>query len=186
MASEASIVRWRAWLIVAITVMLAWGIRGQHGHERGAAFVGAAAGLALAAVTGLERWVWAAFWGSLGFAVGGALGYGWLVGETLGGSAPALVGLVGAGALWGALGGGALAWGFQPGRPRERLFMAALIGVAWACLDGPLSLVGPPSGVVRHAIALTAFAALVLALVGYYAGYRRDPRIRRLDRKSVV
>ncbi len=168
---------------MAVTVMLAWGIRGQHGHERGAAFVGAAAGLALAAATGVERWVWAALWGSLGFAVGGAVGYGWLVGATLHGSTPALVGLISAGALWGALGGGALGWGYRVGRPRERLFMAALIGVAWGCLDGPLSMQG---GALRRVIALTAFAGLVCALLGYYVGYRREAGIRRLVLAGAV
>lgn len=166
--------------------MLAWGIRGQHGHERGAAFVGAAAGLALAAVTGVERWVWAACWGSLGFAVGGAVSYGWLVGETLGGSLPALVGLIGTGALWGALGSGALGWGFRRGRPHARLLMALLIGLAWGCLDGPLSMTGWIGDTARRAILLTAFAVLVVVLLGYYVGYRRDAVISRLALAGAV
>lgn len=178
--------RWRAWLIVGLTAMLAWGIRGQHGHERGAAFVGAALGMALAAVTGAERWAWAAVWGSLGFAIGGTVSYGWLVSDTLNGSLPALLGLISVGACWGALGAGALGWGFQASRPRERIVVAGLLGLAWLGLDLPLSSMLSATGVAQRAILLAAFAGLVGLLIGYAVVYRRRPAIGRLAAAGAV
>lgn len=172
--------RWRAWLIVAVTVMLAWGIRGQHGHERGAAFVGAAAGLALAAVTGRERWVWAALWGSLGFALGGTISYGQFIGGALDGSRPAVAALIGTGLLWGALGGGALAWGYRASRPWERALLAAILVAAWACLEGPLSATLDTGGLRSRGLLLASFSVVVIGLVAYYTVARRDLVIRRL------
>ena len=178
--------RWRAWLIVAVTVMLAWGIRGQHGHERGAAFVGAAAGLALAAVTGRERWVWAALWGSLGFALGGAISYGQFVGRALDGSWPATAALIGTGALWGCLGGGALGWGYRAASPGERARLAAGLVVAWWWLDGPLSATLDLGGLRSRGLLLANFSVVVLGLFGYYAVYRRDLVIRRLSLATAL
>lgn len=172
--------RWRAWTIVAVTVMLAWGIRGQHGHERGAAFVGAAAGLALAAVTGRERWVWAALWGSLGFALGGTISYGQFIGRALDGSWPAAAALIGTGLVWGAFGGGALGWGYQASRPWERALTAAGLVAAWVCLDGPLSATLDAGGLRSRGLLLASFSVVVVGLVGYYAVVRRDLVIRRL------
>ena len=37
--------------VVALAMTLAWGLRGQHGHEKGSALAGAMVGLSLAAVT---------------------------------------------------------------------------------------------------------------------------------------
>lgn len=178
--------RWRATLIVGLTVMLAWGIRGQHGHERGAAFVGASLGMALAAVTGAERWAWAAIWGSLGFALGGTISYGWLVSDTLGGSLPGLIGLLSVGACWGALGAGALGWGFRVSRPHERVILATLLGLAWICLDLPLAAMVSAAGVAQRALVLASFAVLVGLLLAYYVIRRRSPAIGRLAAAGAI
>lgn len=151
-----------AFLLLAIAVGLAWAIRGQHGHERGAAFAGAVAGLGLAAITGHERWVWAAAVGSLGFAVGGAISYGWFVGQALAGSLAAWAAVVATGALWGALGSGALGWGLSAHRRGEWLLIVGILMLGWAWMDGPLSIPLAASGWVARLWLLGALALLVV------------------------
>ncbi len=96
--------RWREVAVVALSMALAWGLRGQHGHERGSALVGAMAGLALAAVTGGSRWIGAAVIGSLSFAIGGSLSYGRFVHLAYHGFLEAILSLDLIGFAWGGLG----------------------------------------------------------------------------------
>ena len=71
-------------LFVALAVGLGWGIRGDFGHELGAAYPGAALGLAFAFVTGQRSmFKWMPILGAvsaLGIASGGAMSYGILHG----------------------------------------------------------------------------------------------------------
>ncbi|MBI3118625.1 MAG: hypothetical protein HYZ00_08060 [Candidatus Hydrogenedentes bacterium] len=71
-------------LFVALAVGLGWGIRGDFGHELGAAYPGAALGLAFAYVSGqasMFKWMpYLGAAGALGISLGGAMSYGILHG----------------------------------------------------------------------------------------------------------
>lgn len=169
-----------------MAISLAWAIRGQHGHERGAAYVGAMAGLAAAAVTGSERWVWAGVWASFGFAVGGAVSYGEFVGRMLGGSVAGFAGVLATGVFWGAMGCGALAWGLRQHRPLERCLVAALLVAVWGVMDWPLSAALGQPGLRARAVLVAVFGGLCASLLWYYAGIRKDRLIRRLALAGAI
>jgi hypothetical protein len=101
----------------AIAVGLAgaygWGVRGIFGHELGAAIPGVLIGATLALLSGHDlfrrrQWVVAAT-GAVGFAIGGSMSYGLLVGYTrhvhTGSVLYGFLGLLLVGALWGLIGG---------------------------------------------------------------------------------
>ncbi len=58
---------------------IAWGVRGQFGHEYGAALGGAIGGMTIAMLSGREDWLrrvhYFAFFGAVGFGFGGAMSY---------------------------------------------------------------------------------------------------------------
>jgi hypothetical protein len=60
-------------------VSIGWGIRGQFGHEYGAALAGALGGMTIALLSGREDWRrrvhYFAFFGAVGFGFGGAMSY---------------------------------------------------------------------------------------------------------------
>jgi len=105
-------------LVPAVSMCLAWGIRGQTGHEWGAALCGATVGLALAMVSRDPAKVKKAFalaaWGGFGFAWGGMMSYGRVSGLATNADATdaqialSLAQLFLLGAIWGGLGGGVL------------------------------------------------------------------------------
>lgn len=72
----------RIWIFVLLTglsVSIGWGIRGQFGHEYGAALAGALAGMVVALLSGREDWRqrvhFFAVLGAIGFAFGGSMSY---------------------------------------------------------------------------------------------------------------
>lgn len=71
-------------LIVAMSLATAWAIRGQFGHEQGAAWAGAIGGLALVLVSKRKDWydkmVLVALASALGWGAGGMISYGIVVG----------------------------------------------------------------------------------------------------------
>lgn len=71
-------------LIVAMSLATAWAIRGQFGHEQGAAWAGAIGGLALVLVSKRKDWyhkmVLVALASAIGWGVGGMISYGMVVG----------------------------------------------------------------------------------------------------------
>jgi len=71
-------------LIVAMALATAWAIRGQFGHEQGAAWSGAIGGLALVLVSGRKDWygkmMLIALASALGWGAGGMISYGMVVG----------------------------------------------------------------------------------------------------------
>ncbi len=71
-------------LIVAMALATAWAIRGQFGHEQGAAWAGAIGGLALVLVSGRKDWynkmMLIAFASAVGWGAGGMISYGVVVG----------------------------------------------------------------------------------------------------------
>lgn len=71
-------------LIVGISLGTAWAIRGQFGHEQGAAWAGAIGCLSLLLVTKRADWIANVFSivlaGALGWGIGGIMSYGMVVG----------------------------------------------------------------------------------------------------------
>jgi len=76
--------QWLSILIVAMSLATAWAIRGQFGHEQGAAWAGAIGGLALVMVSRRKDWynkmVLVALASAIGWGVGGMISYGRVVG----------------------------------------------------------------------------------------------------------
>ena len=172
-----------SYLVVAMAMALAWGLRGVHGHERGGAIAGAMLGLSLAAVTGSPRWIGAAVLGSLGFAIGGALSYGRFVGLAFQGVWHGILALVLIGVAWGGIGGVALGLGLA--MPQYRLWERLSIGLGllgvWALIEFPLSTIKVQG---LHDLATRDLMILVLLgawglLTAYVGVWKHDqPSIR--------
>ena len=168
-------IRWRELIIIALSVALAWGLRGQHGHERGAAVAGAMTGLAIGAVTGSAPWMGAAVIGSLTFAIGGSLSYGRFVQAAYEGSWEAIGSLALIGFVWGGL--GALGLGLGLTLPRyklwERVVIAGGLFLVWFLVDRLLWgwLAGPDDFWTRELIAIILLS--VWALLSSYVGVWR-------------
>jgi hypothetical protein len=104
---------WRMAALAAISMSLAWRIRGQFGHEIGAAMAGALGAMAIALLSGRHDWRrrvdYFAFLGALGWSFGGSISYMKVIGYCHSSdSATVLYGFAGVfliGLLWAALGG---------------------------------------------------------------------------------
>lgn len=66
-------------LLIAISLSIGWGIRGNFGHEAGAMIAGALSALAVAIVSGREDWrrrvLYFGLFGGLGWGFGGSISY---------------------------------------------------------------------------------------------------------------
>lgn len=169
--------RWHELATIALAVSLAWGLRGQHGHERGGALAGAMTGLAIAAATGGPAWVGAAMLGSLGFAIGGALSYGKFVQLASQGSPEAAATLALVGASWGGFGGLGLGLGLSFFRYRraERFTIGLVSFLTWVMVDHVLwaRMTGPEDLATRRRMALIMLYVLTAACA-YLGLVRRD------------
>lgn len=113
-------------LVVALSLSIGWGIRGNFGHEYGAMIPGALAALAVCLLSGREDWraraPYFAFFGALGWAFGGSMSYMQVVAYTHSGHLPTQVygflGLFALGFLWSSLGGGGTAFAAVADRAR--------------------------------------------------------------------
>ncbi len=164
--------------MVALSLALAWGLRGQHGHERGASIAGAMVGLSLGAVTGGPRWIGAAVIGSLSFAIGGALSYGRFISLAYQGSWEAILSLGLIGFAWGGL--GSLGLGLGLALPKYRIWERVTIGgglfLVWFLVDRLLwgALKGPQDLATRELMAVVLLT--VWALLSAYVGVWRSDR----------
>ena len=101
-------------LIVGMTLATAWAVRGQFGHEQGAAGAGGIGALALVLVSGRKEWLNKifpiAFASAIGWGMTGMISYGLVVGYCRADNFPnALYGLLMLfviGGLFGMIGGG--------------------------------------------------------------------------------
>ena len=99
--------------LVALSLSMGWGIRGNYGHETGAMFPGALAAMAVCLVSDRRDWhdrvAYFAFFGMLGWAFGGSISYMQVIGYTHSGHEPSqlygFAGLFLIGFLWAGLGG---------------------------------------------------------------------------------
>ncbi|MBI3332551.1 MAG: hypothetical protein HYZ93_00470 [Candidatus Omnitrophica bacterium] len=175
--------RWRELAVITLSMALAWGFRGQHGHERGAAIAGAMAGLSFAAVTGGPRWIGAAVIGSMTFAIGGSLSYGRFVSLAYAGSWEAILSLALIGVAWGGLGSLGLGLGLTLSQYRlwERGTIAGGLLVVWFLVDHLLwgRLTGPQDLATRQMMALVLLGSWAF-LCAYVGVWRRDRASLRL------
>jgi hypothetical protein len=103
-----------AMLVAGMSLATAWAIRGQFGHEQGAAWAGGIGGMALVVISGRKDWFQKAFQlslaSALGWGVGGVISYGMVVGygrgTDFGNAYYGLTMLFVIGGLFGLLGGG--------------------------------------------------------------------------------
>ena len=104
-------------LLCGLSMAIGWGIRGNFGHEAGAALPGALGAMALALMSGRPDW-WArihyfAMFGALGWSFGGSMSYMQVVGYTHSGHTPSILygfaNLFVIGFLWAAVGGAGIA-----------------------------------------------------------------------------
>ncbi len=181
--------RWRELAVVVLAMTLAWGLRGQHGHERGSAIAGAIAGLSLAAVTGGPRWIGAAVIGSLSFAIGGSLSYGRFVSMAYEGSLEAIGSLALIGFAWGGLGSLGLGLGLAlpKYRPWERATIAGGLFLVWFLVDRLLwgRLSGPQDLATRELMAIILLGSWAL-LSAYVGVWRQDRTSLRLALAGAV
>ena len=77
-------------VLAGLAMSVGWGIRGDYGHEAGAMIPGALVGLAICLASGREDWWRRAslmgMCGALGWAFGGQMSYGRIIGYTAGSS----------------------------------------------------------------------------------------------------
>lgn len=100
-------------LLVAVSLSIGWGIRGNFGHEYGAMIPGALAALAVCLLSGRKDWrdraPYFACFGALGWAFGGSMSYMQVVAYTHSGQLPTqffgFFGLFVLGFLWSIMGG---------------------------------------------------------------------------------
>ncbi len=101
-------------LFVGISLSIGWGIRGNFGHEWGAALPGALAAMAVALLSQREDWqrriAYFALFGAIGWYFGGSMAYMILIAFTHSGDSPSVLYgfacLFVVGLLWAAMGGG--------------------------------------------------------------------------------
>ena len=106
--------QWINILVVALSLATAWAVRGQFGHEQGAAWAGGIGALALVLVSGRQDWynkmLLIALASAVGWGAGGMISYGMIVGygraDNFINSFYGLGMLFVTGALFGLLGGG--------------------------------------------------------------------------------
>jgi len=132
-------------LLAALAMSLGWGIRGDYGHEAGALLPGALVALAIVFTSGRADWLartpTVAMLGALGWAFGGQMSYGIVIGYTASASFPdvayGFASLFLIGALWGGIGAGILGLGLTWESRRLESFVIPLstLYALWLLLD---------------------------------------------------
>jgi len=136
-------------ILVALSLALGWGIRGNYGHEIGAMLPGALAAIAACLASGRPDWrarvPFFALFGAIGWAFGGSISYMQVIGYTHSGHLPSqlygFAALFLIGFLWGALGGGGTALPAVLDRRRLQGLFPPLL-VAWAAMGVPEIVTG--------------------------------------------
>jgi hypothetical protein len=136
-------------LLCGIFMSLAWSLRGQFGHMKGALIPGAAAAILVSLLPHAERWRHsygrALAWTALGFGLGGEISYGWLIERFLDCDNPVcfsfdLTRLFLTGVIWGGVGMSVLGAALSEKPMNERDFVFwALLAMFWFV---PLEILG--------------------------------------------
>lgn len=138
---------WRAGsvFLIGLSLSIGWGIRGNFGHEYGAAFAGCLAAIAGALLSGRDDWrervPWFALFGALGWGFGASQSYMQVLSYSESGHAVSqwfgYVSLFYMGFLWAAMGGAGTAFAAVASRDQIiRIFKPMLfVFGAWLLLD---------------------------------------------------
>jgi hypothetical protein len=132
-------------LLAGLAMSVGWGFRGDYGHEAGAMVPGALLGLSICLASGRQDW-WQrstimAMCGAIGWAFGGQMSYGQIIGYTASSSLPdvaygyACLFLVGA--LWAGIGSAILALSVTQSRSYLERFAGPLVTLwlVWLAMD---------------------------------------------------
>ncbi|MFC1715409.1 hypothetical protein ACFL6S_17200 [Candidatus Poribacteria bacterium] len=130
-------ITWQMALLGALSLSLGWGIRGNFGHELGAAIPGALAAMAVVLVSGRADWwpriAYFGMFGALGWAFGGSMSYMHVVSYTHSGhSGSVLYGFANLfviGFLWAAMGGAGTALPAILSSEHLNLFFVPIIAI---------------------------------------------------------
>ena len=135
-------ITWQLVAFCGLSLSVGWGIRGNFGHEYGAAIPGALAAIAAVLVSGRSDWLahvhYFAMFGALGWSFGGSMSYMGVVGYTHSGHPPSVLygfaNLFVIGFLWAFLGGAGTALPVFFTGDRLALFFAPLAAIfaGWA------------------------------------------------------
>lgn len=180
-------------LISGLLLSFAWPVRGQFGHEWGALIPGALAAFAAASLRPSAVWrnsfAPAVVFGSLGFSIGGAFGYGSLVTTIINSPylydvLPQLLHVFLIGAVWGGLGMALLGFGFERTEAliRDITIVLAAVLCAWAAVNllhaggreyywfaGSLALISLYNLFLKKSGLITIFT--VYGFLGFGAGF---------------
>ena len=131
--------------LIGISLSIGWGIRGNFGHEYGAAFAGCLAAIAGALLSGREDWrdrvAYFAFFGALGWGFGASQSYMQVLSYTESGHALSqwygYLAVFYIGFLWAATGGAGTAFAAVAGKDQIVKIFVPLLFVfgAWQLLD---------------------------------------------------
>jgi hypothetical protein len=131
--------------LAALAMSVGWGFRGDYGHEAGAMVPGALLALAICLGSGRRDW-WQRFTimamcGAIGWAFGGQMSYGRVIGYTASSSLPDVAygyaSLFLIGGLWGGIGAAILSLSVTESRSYLERFAGPLIvlGLVWIGMD---------------------------------------------------
>ena len=172
-------ITWQILVLGGLSLSLGWGIRGNFGHETGAAIPGALASMAVVLMSGRPDWceriVYFAMFGAIGWGFGGSMSYMQVIAYTHSGHpASVLYGfanLFAIGFLWAGLGGAGTALpAFMSGESLSLFFVPMIvIFMGWGLKTFILRLFSHVRPMRRHESRLywydTDWLAALIALV---------------------
>lgn len=142
---------WTYYLLIASALSIGWGIRGNFGHEWGAAMPGALSALVVVVASGRKDWyrkvAYFGAFGAVGWAFGGAISYMQVIGFTHSGDSLSqwygFVCLFVIGFLWGGMGGGFSSLPAYLNRKTLKEFISPAISIfivwwIWGVIDAHL------------------------------------------------
>jgi hypothetical protein len=132
-------------VLSGLAMSVGWGFRGDYGHEAGAMVPGALLGLSICLASGRQDW-WQratimAFCGAIGWAFGGQMSYGIVIGYTASSSFPDVAygyaSLFLIGGLWAGIGAAILALSVTQSRSYLESFVGPLVilWLVWFAMD---------------------------------------------------
>lgn len=176
---DAAVLPWQMLLLCGLSLCVGWGIRGNFGHEYGAALPGALAAMALVLLSGREDW-WRhvhyfALFGAIGWSFGGSMSYMMVVGYS---HSPhpltvfyGFANLFVIGFLWAALGGAGTALPAFLTHTQLSLFFVpiAAVFIGWSLQAVIIDWIFTPRRMQRHESPLywfdTDWVAALVAIV---------------------
>ena len=176
---EMAVIPWEMVLLCGLSVCVGWGIRGNFGHEYGAAIAGALGAVAIVLLSGREDW-WRhvhyfALFGAIGWSFGGSMSYMMVIGYSHSSHAPTVLygfaNLFVIGFLWAALGGAGTALpAFLTQDQLSELFLPIVaVFIGWSLQAVLIDTFLAPRRMQRHESPLywydTDWVAAVVAIV---------------------